>query len=163
MFSTSDGITRALEVVKHRRVKRRSRHKRSSEDGNETESTAEATLKLASSATDSSEAVLLQFTAFSEPFRLRLWPNHKLLSPSFQMVNEISGSQTRSRRFKSKKENSESGDEAAKVMESLESLASIEDCFYQGFSETHPESAVALSLCNGMVSLRLDSFLSYIC
>ena len=147
MFSAGEELSRALEVVEdRRRVKRRgsSRRKRSTAGGGGddlNESTAEATFKEDGSSS-SSPILRLQFTAFSSPFHLRLWPNHKLLSPAFQMINEINGG--RQSPFKTK---SKGGDPTSKVMDSL---AALEDCFYQGVVEGQPGSAVALSLCNGM-------------
>ncbi len=144
MFSAGEELSRALEVVEgRRRVKRSSsRRKRSTAGGGDdhlNESTAEATFKEDGSSS-SSPILHLQFTAFSSPFHLRLWPNHKLLSPAFQMINEINGGRQSPFKTKSK------GD-TSKVMDSL---AALEDCFYQGVVEGQPGSAVALSLCNGM-------------
>ncbi|KAH9409286.1 hypothetical protein TYRP_010289 [Tyrophagus putrescentiae] len=108
MFSAGEELSRALEVVEgRRRVKRSSsRRKRSTAGGGDdhhlNESTAEATFK--EDGSSSSPILRLQFTAFSSPFHLRLWPNHKLLSPAFQMINEINGGRQSPFKTKSPKE-----------------------------------------------------------
>ena len=82
----------------------------------------------------SDDPVVIEFKAFGEDFRLLLRPSKKLLSPSFHLLNEALPPSTSS---------NDTSDQAA--------VSSLEHCFFQGTSEAHPHSAVALSLCNGMV------------
>lgn len=86
---------------------------------------------------DSNQPINIEFKAFGELFRLFLWPNHGLLSPTFQL---------------SKQDELNNGTIAKENEKNVRK--ELSDCFYQGYDKAHAESAVAISLCNGMVSFN---------
>lgn len=159
MFTANEGIEQALQVTNQRRFKRsldeRRRRRRRKRSINETTTTPTDTVDALLNSTSSSSIdnsdfigqsskspIIIKFDALGQRFRLHLWPNRKLLSPSFQMINEIKDSRW------PKKGNEFNDDKTDQI---LDSLSAIEDCFYQGYSDNHPDSAAAISLCNGMV------------
>ncbi|RWS08652.1 A disintegrin and metalloproteinase with thrombospondin motifs 16-like protein, partial [Dinothrombium tinctorium] len=80
----------------------------------------------------------ITFRAFGELFEIRLKRNSKLVSPKFTVQEEhLIASKINAHINKN-----ESRDRDSKSRQT--------DCFFHGFSETHPNSSVALSLCDGM-------------
>lgn len=78
----------------------------------------------------SNEHTRLEFKAFDRIFRLFLWPNHRLLSPTFHLKH-----------LDNQNDNT------------WMSREHLTDCFYQGHDEFDPESVAAISVCNGLVSV----------
>ncbi|UXI17661.1 forkhead box d [Sarcoptes scabiei] len=75
----------------------------------------------------SNEHTRLEFKAFDRIFRLFLWPNHRLLSPTFHLKH-----------LDNQNDNT------------WMSREHLTDCFYQGHDEFDPESVAAISVCNGL-------------
>lgn len=87
---------------------------------------------------DKDKPIKIEFEAFGEPFRLRLWPNHGLLSPGFHLINQNRESSNGSI------VNADNNDWSMRKH--------LSNCFYQGYDEAHQNGAAAISLCSGMVS-----------
>lgn len=101
----------------------------------------------------------VEFKAFDRHFQLKLWPNHHLLSPKFRLANELVEKMSeelavtnQSRSDGYKKANNAEKTNTTRTTLLMMIADEIEHCFYQGVVEGEAESAVALSLCNGMVS-----------
>lgn len=105
----------------------------------------------------------VEFNAFDHHFHLKLWPNHHLLSPKFRLAKELvekmsealGPNRSTSAGAGGGDNRSANDDEKANTTTTLLMMMAdeIEHCFYQGVVEGEADSAVALSLCNGMVSL----------
>lgn len=76
----------------------------------------------------------IRFWAFGQEFALKLRRNRQFLSPAFQVRAED-----------------------ARLGEALR--LQQPHCFYYGHSEHHPNSTVAVSLCDGIVSLACSRVL----
>ena len=70
----------------------------------------------------------VNFRAFGEVFKLRLRKNYRLLSPTFTIREEMIDKD---------------------VSDNEVQVGS--DCYYQGYSTSHPNSSAAISMCDGMV------------
>ena len=70
----------------------------------------------------------VNFRAFGEMFKLRLKKNYRLLSPTFTIREEMIDKD---------------------VTDNQVQVGS--DCYYQGYSTSHPNSSAAISMCDGMV------------
>jgi hypothetical protein len=70
----------------------------------------------------------VNFRAFGELFKLRLRRNYRLLSPTFTITEEMMDKD---------------------VTENEVEVGS--NCYYHGYSSSHPNSSAAISMCDGMV------------
>lgn len=111
----------------------------------------------------------IEFDAFDTRFQLKLWPNTRLLAPSFTLTDEMVA-KLRTGPLSSPANHSYEPDEPARLDNDSDLLADqdwshrltdqIEHCFYQGVIVGREDSTVALSLCNGMVRGPLPSRLT---
>jgi len=72
----------------------------------------------------------INFRAFGELFKLRLKRNYQLLSPTFTIREEMMDKD---------------------LVDNEVQVGS--NCYYHGYSSSHPNSSAAISMCDGMVRL----------
>ncbi len=73
----------------------------------------------------------VNFRAFGELFKLRLRRNYRLLSPTFTIREEMMDKD---------------------ITDNEVQVGS--NCYYHGYSSSHPNSSAAISMCEGMVSYQ---------
>ena len=86
----------------------------------------------------SNKAAILnyKFAAHGQDFHLEISQNEELLAPNFAIQRRKNGR-----------------------TEHVEYIPELENCHYVGKSLSHPESTVAVSICDGLVSSKISKFL----